>query len=194
MRKNDEPMLSVETVETLRSGRNHSFSEEGLIHLSNLERSLSIESAIARIADDQGASGLDENKGMLPTQKPHSLDHFVWKSLTTYHRHLAIGDDLALRYPAEVGPFAALRDYSLQDWSALSRLVPDGDHVTLVTLHRTETPPQFTATRSTLLNQLVLSENPGSMVADARRLGASDVPDMLELVSLTRPGPFGKRT
>jgi predicted GNAT family acetyltransferase len=50
------------------------------------------------------------------------------------------------------------------------------------------------AIRSGILNQMVLLADLGPLVADALRLGASDVPDMLELVSLTHPGPFEKRT
>jgi FR47-like protein len=38
----------------------------------------------------------------------HPLDNVIWRALTTRNRNLAEGDDLALRYPTSIAPFAAM--------------------------------------------------------------------------------------
>lgn len=128
-------------------------------------------------------------------QNSHPLDDFIWKSLTSCHQHLAAGDALALRYPAPIGPFAVLGGNSPANWKALADLVLAGDHAALVTLQELEPPSGLNVIQRGLINQMVLSSAPSdSSVAKASRLGVADVPDMLELVAMTRPGPFGTRT
>lgn len=128
-------------------------------------------------------------------QNSHPLDDFIWKSLTSCHQHLAAGDALALRYPAPIGPFAVLGGNSPANWKALADLVLAGDHAALVTLQELEPPSGLNVIQRGLINQMVLSTAPSdSSVAKASRLGVADVPDMLELVAMTRPGPFGTRT
>ena len=43
------------------------------------------------------------------------LDQPVWSALDGGHRHLALGGQLARRYPREIGPFAALADGTSTD-------------------------------------------------------------------------------
>ena len=128
-------------------------------------------------------------------QNSHPLDDFIWKSLTTCHQHLAVGDALALRYPAPIGPFAVLCCNSSANWQALTNLVPAGDRAALVTLEQLEPPSGLRAIQRGLLNQMVLlTARFDRSVVETSRLGAADVPDMLELVAMTHPGPFGTRT
>ena len=64
----------------------------------------------------------------------HPLDHVIWRALTSRHRNVAEGDQLALRYLAPIAPFAAMVDVSTASFESLLRLLPAGDQVALFTL------------------------------------------------------------
>ena len=122
------------------------------------------------------------------------LDNPAWSALTGAHAHLAEGSGLARRYPAEVSPFAAIADESdPQAWRDLAQLVGPGG-VALLTGPRTTTPDGWTVTEGDQGVQLVGESVPGEPYDDAVVLDGDDVPDMLDLVMRTRPGPFHART
>ncbi len=50
------------------------------------------------------------------------LNNPVWYSLTTEHAHLAQGNNLAKRYPAEIAPLAALAAPDPSAFNELSSL------------------------------------------------------------------------
>ncbi len=127
------------------------------------------------------------------------LDHAVWSSLTGPHARFAQGSALVLRYPPDMSPFLAPAPgrSGPELWSALYDLVgpgqvfgfsgsadlldslPEGwslpmrgEGVQLVATDALETAP----------------------AAEAVVLGADDVPEMLDLVKRTEPGPFLPRT
>jgi predicted GNAT family acetyltransferase len=131
---------------------------------------------------------------MASTQVPHPLDHVVWYALTTSQRHLAVGNDSALRYPSEIGPFAALAADTLDCWRALADITTPQDRVALFTFDEFAVPEQFELVTRAMVHQMVLTRPPGNAAPNIVRLDARDVPDMLELVRLTQPGPFGPRT
>ena len=61
----------------------------------------------------------------------HALDDPAWGSLTGVHAALGFRSGRAVRYPADVRPFAgvaALDDGALRD---LTQLVPEGDYVAM---------------------------------------------------------------
>lgn len=125
--------------------------------------------------------------------KHADLDTPVWHALTTRHAHLAEGRPPVLRYPAEVSPFAAL-----QTPDALEHLidvVPDGGNALLWADDTLPAPAGLERLVAFPVMQL-MAENfrPSQVTADIRPLTAADVPDILELTALTRPGPFGTRT
>ncbi|UMG91827.1 GNAT family N-acetyltransferase [Nocardioides sp. TF02-7] len=88
----------------------------------------------------------------------------------------------------------------MQDWHDLAALLGPGGLADMFSSPATPPPdwaPVFTVTGL----QLVGPEDPQSTVAppraersDVRRLGPEDVPDMLDLVASTAPGPFWPRT
>lgn len=132
-----------------------------------------------------------------PREPPcHPLDNPVWSALTTRHRGIAIKSGNARRYPAEIAPFAAIRDTSGQSIADLAGIVVTGETVVLVS--PTPVPlddDRFTVTRRTEIHQMIATILPAP--GNARKqtvLNASDLPDVLDLVAQTRPGPFGPRT
>lgn len=123
------------------------------------------------------------------------LDNPVWHSLTGAHASLAEGTGLARRYRPDISPFAGVSDLgSAQAWRDLAAAVGPGG-TALITgaagvcgdgwsvvdggegVQLVETP------------QVAASPDPEAVV-----LGAADVPEMLDLVARTEPGPFEKST
>ncbi len=124
------------------------------------------------------------------------LDNPAWHSLTGPHARFGESTGLAARYDPEISPFAAMPDEhpGSDAWAALQKLVGPGGAGVLFRRAGVDAPPGWN----------VLFRLPGlQMVADAPfgeaddtlvTLGPADVPDMLELVARTRPGPFRART
>ena len=125
----------------------------------------------------------------------HPLDNPVWASLSTAHEHLAEGRGGGRRYPADVSPFCGLADRSsAQDWSDLAQVAGRGASL-LVPALDVAPPPGFELVSALPGVQLTATAALRPAPApEAVLLGEDDVPDMLDLVQRTRPGPFGART
>ena len=125
----------------------------------------------------------------------HPLDYPIWTALTTTHRALAEGDARAWRYPTEVTPFAATADLAPESFAALRAMMSPKDMAVLFTPDAVAPPAGFNIVLADTGEQMIGTpvETPTSGV-DIVRLGVDDVPAMLELTALTRPGPFSART
>ncbi|WP_432535917.1 GNAT family N-acetyltransferase [Kineococcus arenarius] len=126
---------------------------------------------------------------------PHPLDEPVWASLTGAHHHLAEGTGLARRYPPDVSPFCALAAAGDERaWADLRDVAGAGARVMLPGLDAAP-PAGVRLVRDLPGVQLVAT---GALDArpdpEALELGEDDVPEVLDLVERTRPGPFGRRT
>lgn len=124
----------------------------------------------------------------------HPLDDAIRAALTGPHAHLAERRGRALRYPADMSPFMALPDRpDAADWADLAALAGPGAPITL-SGPVLEPPEGWHVEMRLPLLQFV----DGGIVAapdeEAVRLTEADVPEMLALTALTRPGPFLKRT
>ena len=98
------------------------------------------------------------------------------------------------RYPIDVAPFLGLpAPPSAQDWRDAASLVQPGTYVA-VRLRGAEMPNAWQAVQAFDLVQMIGERVNGVDCADAIPLGAADVPEMLELVTQTEPGPFLSRT
>jgi ribosomal protein S18 acetylase RimI-like enzyme len=123
-----------------------------------------------------------------------ALDRPIWSALTSAHRTFAEGTALARRYPATVAPFAAVSDHSDAAWSDLADLAKD-DVVAILSQHPLDGVSGFDIRSTALVRQMVAA----SAVQEAddvafETLAIGDVPAMLELTALTKPGPFLPRT
>lgn len=128
----------------------------------------------------------------------HVLDDPAWNALTGPHAVLAEGDALARRYPTDMSPFVAVADRSdPAGWARLAELTGPG---ATVGLFASAVPQgwealagydcyQYVFERPALPELRALDDG-----AERVRLDAEDVPDMLDLVDRTRPGPFLGRT
>ncbi|WP_213286038.1 GNAT family N-acetyltransferase [Bradyrhizobium sp. sGM-13] len=125
----------------------------------------------------------------------HPLDYPIWIALTTTQQALAEGDARALRYPTEITPFAAMADMSPESFAALARLMSPQDIAVLFTPDPVRPPAAFRIALADTGEQMIGTpvETPANGV-DIVTLGAHDVPAMIELAELTKPGPFSART
>jgi len=131
----------------------------------------------------------------VPSSSSHPLDHPIWTALTTTQRALAEGDARARRYPTEMTPFADMPDLSAENFAALAALMSPADIAVLFTPEAVKVPAEFKVVLAETGEQMIGTpiETPANGV-DIVTLGVDDVPAMIELTELTKPGPFYART
>ncbi|MBJ7405207.1 MAG: GNAT family N-acetyltransferase [Bradyrhizobium sp.] len=123
------------------------------------------------------------------------LDHPIWSALTTSQKHLAEGGARALRYPVDMTPFADMADMSEASFAALGDLMSGSQVAVLFTPEPVEIPAGFKVLLAQPGEQMVGSPADTPLRdAEIVRLGPTDVPAMMELTELTKPGPFAART
>ncbi len=122
------------------------------------------------------------------------LDNVAWHAITGANAHLAERVGLAGRYHHDVAPFCAIGDQSPQAWLDLATLIGPGRRALLFGPD-VEVPSDWTIDMQFGAVQMVAGD-----VADPPDdlefvdLGPQDVPEMLDLIGATQPGPFSKRT
>jgi predicted GNAT family acetyltransferase len=123
----------------------------------------------------------------------HPLDNPIWHALMSTHAHLAEGNALARRYPLHLAPFAAVREQTAEGFAALARaLHPEGMAALFVT--PLEPPlPGWTHLRTFEVMQMTCENLVPTPEPEMIKLETQDVPEMLELIRLTEPGPFKDR-
>ena len=124
------------------------------------------------------------------------LDRPVWAALTTAHRGLSVGNALARRYAADVNLFAAARDDSAAALAALTELVQPGERVFLADVPDVLVPDGLVPIKVAKGVQMVATRSIRLAEAedDILQLTDADAPEMLDLATLTEPGPFLART
>jgi ribosomal protein S18 acetylase RimI-like enzyme len=122
------------------------------------------------------------------------LDNAAWESLTGPHAHFAERHGLAARYPEAVAGFHALADPGdPRAWADLAELTGPGIDVA-VAGDEPAAHPGWTSTFRIAGVQLVDESLTARPLPEAIRLTAADVPEMIDLVERTKPGPFRPRT
>ncbi|RAG85837.1 GNAT family N-acetyltransferase [Streptacidiphilus pinicola] len=128
----------------------------------------------------------------------HPLDNPAWAALTGPQARFAEHVGRAARYPGDVSPFTALEDPAdPRAWDDLALLVGPG-RLTAVTGAgagaAAEAAQGWQIVESGQGVQLVDVALRAEPAPEAVRLGPDDVPEMLDFVARTRPGPFLPRT
>jgi ribosomal protein S18 acetylase RimI-like enzyme len=124
----------------------------------------------------------------------HSLDNPIWNSLSTLHSHFAQGDELAKRYPPEVTLLAAMGEPTIESYASLAKTLQRVGAALFL-----DQPPQIpsgwiTVHASPLVQMVCEKPNLAQDGFPAEKLTPVDVPEMVALAELTKPGPFGTRT
>ncbi len=125
---------------------------------------------------------------------PHPLDNPLWASLTGPHARFAQLKGGAARYAPDVSPFAAIADDADGSaWDDIAALAGPGTTVPVVSA-----PVPLPADWEVVMRlpgvQLVDAGMTAAPDREAVVLGPADVPEMLDLVARTKPGPFLPRT
>jgi ribosomal protein S18 acetylase RimI-like enzyme len=122
----------------------------------------------------------------------HPLDNVAWAALTGPQAPLALRRGAAARFPADVSVFGGLPPGAdAADWADLADL---GGGTVVLTGPERVPPPGWTV--GAVIPGVQLDGTALDVAPDpeAVRLGPADVPEMLDLVARTRPGPFAART
>ncbi len=129
----------------------------------------------------------------------HPLDNPIWQALTTTQARFAQGHSLARKFPKEVSVLGAFSEPTEEAYDSLASLLDPGERVGLF-LHAPPDSAAWTVTHSIPLLQMVCEKGilpppkAASGAPEFVRLTDAEVPEMLTLTRLTKPGPFGART
>ncbi|MCV0427315.1 MAG: GNAT family N-acetyltransferase [Roseibium sp.] len=125
------------------------------------------------------------------------FNRIVWSALTTRQDRFSLGTRLAKRFDPAVSPFAVSMDNSPSALDALADLIaPENDYALLLQAENILLPDKLVAEISTK-GVLMTEEKPspkGSGDVTIEILTDNDIPDMVALANLTKPGPFQHRT
>jgi len=129
----------------------------------------------------------------------HPLDNVIWQALTTRQTSFAEVCDNARRFDRDVTSLCAFDAPSEAGYDALARLVGERGTAAVFLDAPYEARAGWEFVGGAPLLEMVCAN--GSDVGSAQNshvelleLGAADSADMVELTSLTKPGPFGMRT
>ena len=125
----------------------------------------------------------------------HPLDNPIWTALATHQEHFAVSYSWARIFPPEVTSLGSFLGEGPEGYGALSRLLARGGVVALFLDKSPLLPPGWKIVAETDLIQMVHEGPVPSRPANSWvHLSAIDVPEMVALAELTKPGPFAART
>jgi ribosomal protein S18 acetylase RimI-like enzyme len=129
----------------------------------------------------------------------HPLENVIWHSLTTRHAKFAQSSDQACRFIPEVTSLSAFLEPTDRGYESLAGLLHGPGTIALFLAAPHQPRSGWNLVAATTMPQMVYeSANapPPRSLSDPEvvDLGAADVPEMLELTALTKPGPFNRRT
>ena len=120
------------------------------------------------------------------------LDNPAWHALKSRQAYFAVGDGTVLRYLADVSPFAALETPAAMP--ELGRRMAEGEVAVLWSPEDLEPPPGVDLLIRFPCLQMAAADFRPAEAEEAPALGPADVPEMIDLAVLTKPGPFYGRT
>jgi ribosomal protein S18 acetylase RimI-like enzyme len=123
------------------------------------------------------------------------LDNPAWASLTGAHADIAIGGGRARYYEPDVSVFAGLSD--VRDpaaWAELATIADPGQSFGVISVHEYTPPTGWERPFGGTGLQMIGPDVFGEPDSEATPLTTEHVDAVLELIELTRPGPFTPRT
>src|ERR1700722_10463896 len=124
------------------------------------------------------------------------LDNPTYHAMMSGNRKLSSGSDLVRYFPREISPFVGLVDFGSARFEELVRVLPAGRGAVVVSPDEIVVPAAWKVNFHGVGLQM-MGENAHGPVLDDRgfvELRSEHVPAMVELATLTNPGPFGERT
>ena len=124
------------------------------------------------------------------------LINSVWEALSSRQSHFNRGTQSLKYFPQEVSPFIGLKNWDTEDLVDLENNIPGNRSFSVMIAKEVTIPPSFKIIFSLPLYQMVCINlipfsNPSIAIDN---LGNKDIPKMLALTEITKPGPFYERT
>jgi ribosomal protein S18 acetylase RimI-like enzyme len=128
----------------------------------------------------------------------HLLDNVIWNALSTFQSRLGATRGAARKFHKDVSPLGGFSEVSDGAYDSLADLIDEGERVGLFLGADPKPPSNWKIVALMPLLQM-LHEGGTSLAEETKlpvfhQLGEADVPEMLALTKLTKPGPFGTRT
>jgi ribosomal protein S18 acetylase RimI-like enzyme len=128
----------------------------------------------------------------------HPLDNIIWKALTTRQAEFAESFKQVRRFMPEVSPLAAFPEPTAEGYESLGGFVDTEETIGLFLDAPYQPQPGWSFVAGAPMPEMVYEGNgvqsSSSSDSEILELGAADVPEMMALTALTKPGPFHKRT
>lgn len=121
------------------------------------------------------------------------LDNPIWHTLNSYHQHLAIRGEGAARYQPDILGAAAVSENSSAGFNNLRDLV-EANEIIGVMGSLPEDLSGWEVLHIDQAHQFIYEDVKPATRVDAVVLTTEDVPEMLDLVNLAKPGPFSSRS
>jgi ribosomal protein S18 acetylase RimI-like enzyme len=126
----------------------------------------------------------------------HPLENVIWRALTSRQARFAEARGEARRFLCEVTLLSAFREPSDQGYESLAELAGSNGTAALFLDDPYEARRGWEVIATAPLLQMVCENGAaaGDPAFEILDLRSQDSAEMIELTSLTKPGPFGKRT
>lgn len=127
---------------------------------------------------------------------PHPLDNPIWTALNSGGATHSYGRGDALFIDRKMGFFAGMLSYEVEQLDQLHAVMDPGMRVILFTPGFLELDAKWKVRNDNALLQMVFEKPSIQLILDSsiRALGKADVPEMLALTQLAKPGPFLENT
>ena len=116
------------------------------------------------------------------------LDNPIFSALTTEHKTLSLSAGCAVRYIKHVIPMAALSDG--KSFSDLYKLLSPQEPIAFLMAKPLSFPSDLAIIKDIFIDQMVCADLKPLSLHSIVQLNQADVPAMIELTSITKPGPF----
>lgn len=125
-----------------------------------------------------------------------SLENPVWEALSSKQQHFNQGTATVKYFSEDISPFIGMKDWDEAGRQELIRQLPADRSFSVLIAREVQLPAETELIFSIPLYQMYCPELKPVAARDlsVRQLGYADVPQMLELTELTKPGPFYSST
>ena len=128
----------------------------------------------------------------------HPLDNPIFNALGTCQANFAESYGVLRRFPPEVTPLGGFPAPNAEGFGAVRDLLAAGGGMGMFLPKRMDAPEGLEIVLDGALLQMILENDarlePNRHPYDFLELGEADVAEMVELATLTKPGPFDTRT
>ena len=126
----------------------------------------------------------------------HLLHNPVFNALCSGDKQLSFGTDAVKFFDEEVSPFVGFEESNTKGFAELYELLPQGRKILYAIPSPISPPKGWQVLHDIKGLQFVYEGNPDikNEFADVQPLGKTHIDEMVDLATLTKPGPFGTGT